>query len=107
MGQFVPLLYSGAEIWRVMTVNRLMFLSASAALLVAGLAKMATQAASQSVVLIPTCLGGSVEVPLEGASTPWLHCWGCYAALAGSAGLTLLLAQQIHRKREAVRIRLS
>ena len=73
---------------------------ASAALLTVGLVKMAVQASTQSTLLVPTCLGQSVALPVASAGTPLLHCWGCYTAALGAVGLTVLAANGLKQTRQ-------
>jgi len=62
------------------------------ALIFVGLTKMVLQANAHDTLLIPTCLGKTIM--LTSGVSPWsvLHCWGCYAVLAGLVYIALIAA---------------
>lgn len=68
-------------------------------LIIAGAAKMVAQATMQETFLIPMCVGQSIEVAAGPAAFNVLHCWGCYAVLAG---LTFTAALAINRRKSAL-----
>ena len=67
------------------------------AMILVGLAKAWHHMAAESHLLISTCLGGQVAIPLD---TPFLaraHCWGCYLALFGAVWVTTLVLGRVRR----------
>jgi len=81
--------------------------AAAAALIVAGIIKMALQASAQATLIIPSCLGESVTVPLEGGGVSLMHCWGCYALLLGVLTAGALLLNDLRHSRLRTRSVLS
>ncbi len=73
--------------------------AAAATLIVAGIIKMTLQASAQATLIIPTCLGKSVTVPLEGVGVSLMHCWGCYALLLGVLMVGALLLNDLRHSR--------
>lgn len=73
-------------------MRQILKIAPAIALIIIGLTKMVLQANAQDTLLIPTCLGKTIT--LTSGVSPWsvLHCWGCYAVLAGLAYLALSLA---------------
>ena len=51
--------------------------------LIVGLVKMGITARSDGSLILPTCLGNSIEISIAGSHPVWMHCWGCYVALFG------------------------
>lgn len=80
-------------------MKRIHIYAVAAALIVAGAVKMVMQASAQATMIIPTCLGKSVAIPIEGASLSVLHCWGCYALLLGLVSLTALIVSDLRHSR--------
>ncbi|KCZ63885.1 hypothetical protein L53_05155 [Hyphomonas sp. L-53-1-40] len=81
--------------------------AAAAALVFAGITKMVLQASAQSTLLLPTCLGKSVTIPIESAGTSLMHCWGCYALLLGLLVIGALLLNDLRHSRLRTRSVLS
>lgn len=73
-------------------MRQILKIAPAIALIFAGLTKMALKANAHETLLIPTCLGKTIT--LTSGVSPWsvLHCWGCYAVLAGLAYIALTLA---------------
>ena len=62
------------------------------AMILVGLVKAWTHMAAESHLLVSTCLGRSIAIPLDTPIWERAHCWGCYLALFGMvwvAGLVL------------------
>jgi hypothetical protein len=74
-------------------------------MILVGTIKMVTQASAQATLIIPTCLGGSTSIPLEGPSP--MHCWGCYALLFGLLAVGALLLNDLQNSRLRKRSALS
>lgn len=71
-------------------MRQILIIVPAISLIIIGLTKMVLQANAHDTLLIPTCLGKTIT--LTSGVSPWsvLHCWGCYAVLAGLAYIALI-----------------
>lgn len=65
-----------------------------AALILIGGAKAWMHSQAAGLLKLPTCLGPDVLVRIDTPLWHQVHCWGCYAALAGLAFLALPIVQR-------------
>lgn len=72
------------------------------ALLFFGAIEMISQAWSQDTVLLPTCLGNTIEITVSAGEWSALHCWGCYSLVAGIGLISFLTAKKYLRKEKTV-----
>ena len=84
-------------------MKRTYLYSIAVALMLTGVAKIVLQASAQATLIIPTCLGASMTVPVEVAGTPLMHCWGCHVLLIGLVSGGALLLRDLRHSRLALR----
>lgn len=53
------------------------------ALMVVGGLKLNATANTAGSLILPGCMGGQFVIPVDVPEQTYLHCWGCYVALAG------------------------
>lgn len=67
-------------------------------LLLTGAIKIYMLASANSVLAVEMCSGRNLLIPTGGGGfANQLHCWGCYAAIAGAGLLLSVLFQRFRR----------